>query len=347
MVTAGRGGGERAGAEEVQRDGAQPEAQRQPAPARAAPVPLLRSYRSHRLSKQNRREGHSIWYTDGRVSSEYTTVGHVTADVMADGSRRPGGGAFYSALQAARLGWRARILTRGVGAEIEQLLAPYRDELELEVLEAPCTTTLATSVAARARSQRMLAWAGEIGADVAVDTGILHLAPVARETPASWRGRASFVGLTPQGLVRTWAELGSPVVPAALARERVPARCDAIVISSDERESCAALLAHEAGSDRHGSKPLIAVTDAAAPTELYLPGGETARVGVAAVAHPCDDIGAGDVFAAAFFIALAEGSAPQRAASFANAAAAVRIAGSGPGAIGDRTLIRARADAIA
>jgi sugar/nucleoside kinase (ribokinase family) len=283
------------------------------------------------------------------VSSDYTTVGHVTADVMADGSRRPGGGAFYSALQAARLGWRARILTRGAGAEIEQLLAPYRRELELELVEAPCTTTLATSVAAGARSQRMLAWAGEIGGDVAVDTEILHLAPVARETAAGWRGRASFVGLTPQGLVRTWSGLGSPVVPAPLARERVPERCDAIVISSDELESCAALLTRSdaTGGDRHAGGPLIAVTDAAAPTELWLPDGATARVRVPAVAHPRDDIGAGDVFAAAFFIALAEGAPPERAASFANAAAAVRIAGDGPGAIGDRAAIQARADTIA
>jgi sugar/nucleoside kinase (ribokinase family) len=91
---------------------------------------------------------------------------------------------------------------------------------------------------------------------------------------------------------------------------------------------------------------VIAVTDAAAPTELYLPNGESTRVQVPAVAHPCDDIGAGDVFAAAFFVALAEGSAPEPAASFANAAAAVRIAGSGPGAIGDRAAIEARAGTV-
>jgi sugar/nucleoside kinase (ribokinase family) len=283
------------------------------------------------------------------VSSDYTTVGHVTADVMADGSRRPGGGAFYSALQAARLGWRARIVTRGVRAEIEQLLAPYSGELELQVLEAPYTTTLATSAAGRARSQRMLAWAGELGEGVAVDTEILHLAPVARETGARWRGRARFVGLTPQGLVRMWSQLGSPIVPAALQRALLPERCDAIVISSDERDSCAALLAGfgEAGDNRPSAGPLVAVTGAAAPTELYLPDGTSARVHVPAVAHPRDDIGAGDVFAAAFFVALAEGSAPEPAASLANAAAAVRIAGHGAGAIGDRAAIQARADAVA
>jgi sugar/nucleoside kinase (ribokinase family) len=283
------------------------------------------------------------------VSCDYTTVGHVTADVTADGSRRPGGGAFYSALQAARLGLRARIVTRGVGAEIEQLLAPYREELQLEVAEAPRTTTLATSIAGRTRSQRMLAWAGEIGEGVAVDTKILHLAPVARETPARWRGRARFVGLTPQGLVRTWSQLGGPIVPAPLALALLPERCDAVVISSDERESCAALLAgFERGEDeRHGDGPVIAVTDAAAPTELFLADGVSARVRVRPVGNPCDDLGAGDVFATAFFVALAEGSSPLQAASFANAAAAVRISGSGPGAIGDRTAIEARAGTVA
>ena len=206
--------------------------------------------RLHRVSKQNRRQGDSIWYTQGGVSSDYTTVGHVTADVMADGSRRPGGGAFYSALQAARLGRRVQIITRGVSAEIEQLLAPYRAEFELDVIEAPCTTTLATSGVGRGRTQRMLAWAGEIGADVAVDTAVLHLAPVARETPASWRGHADFVGLTPQGLVRQWSGIGAEVVPRALDPALLPERCDAIVLSASERDSCAALLKGDARDGR-------------------------------------------------------------------------------------------------
>jgi sugar/nucleoside kinase (ribokinase family) len=54
-----------------------------------------------------------------------------------------------------------------------------------------------------------------------------------------------------------------------------------------------------------------------------------------------DDLGAGDVFAAAFFIALADGCSPLEAASFGNAAAAVRVAGAGPGAIGRREEIDA------
>jgi sugar/nucleoside kinase (ribokinase family) len=61
-----------------------------------------------------------------------------------------------------------------------------------------------------------------------------------------------------------------------------------------------------------------------------------------AIAHPRDDLGAGDVFAAAFFVALHEGLAPARAAAFAGAAASLRIEGAGADAIGDRAAIEAR-----
>ncbi len=280
------------------------------------------------------------------MSCDYTTVGHVTVDVMADGSRRPGGGAFYSALQAARLGWSARILTRGVAQEIEALLGPYAAELEVHIEPAPQTTTLQTSIADGARAQRILAWAGEMGAGPALDTTVLHIAPVARETRPDRPGRAGFVGLTPQGLVRGWPALGALVRPRELDPALLPRHCDAIVISSAERDSCASLLAARENVDTGAAqRPVLAVTDAAGPTELHLPGGRTAHVAVAPVADPRDDMGAGDVFAAAFFVALAEGSAAEQAAAFANAAAAVRISGTGAAAIGDRAAIAARAAA--
>jgi 1D-myo-inositol 3-kinase len=279
------------------------------------------------------------------VSFDYTTVGHVTADVMADGSRRPGGSAFYGALQAARLGRRTLILTQGVRKEIEELLAPFLAELELQVIDAAHTTALQTAGIGAERSQRMLAWAGGISANVSLDTTILHLAPVAQETPSGWRGRAEFVGLTPQGLVRAWSGEDARIAPVALDRALLPARCDAIVISRTERDSCASLLGGPGVDRARGA--VVAVTAGASATELELPDGERARVAVAHVADVRDDIGAGDVFAAAFFIALSEGRRPREAASFANAAAAVRIAGSGANAVGERTAIESRLAAVA
>jgi sugar/nucleoside kinase (ribokinase family) len=291
---------------------------------------------------------------------DYTAVGHVTADLLADGSRRAGGGALYSALQAARLGQRTLVITRGVTAEMEELFAPYAGELELDVRPAPQTTTFENLGSGLARKQRVLAWAGPIEPPVDADTAILHFAPVARETPALWRGDAEFVGVTAQGLVRTWGEPGGVVDQVPLAAEQLPERCDAIAIGKAERDSCAWLIAAVEGSDRSGTPPadqsgadarftrtLLAITAEAEPTSLHVPGSSPLALEVPPVESVVDDLGAGDVFAAAFFIALREGRSPREAAAFGNAAAAVRISGEGPQAVGRRDAIEARLGAIA
>jgi 1D-myo-inositol 3-kinase len=273
------------------------------------------------------------------VQYDYTTVGHVSVDVLDDGSRRPGGTAFYSALQAARLGLRTLIVTKGLAREIEELLEPYRGELALEIAPAAQTTTLLSSGSGPLRTQRLLSWAGELAEDLALDSTIVHLAPIARETPSGWRGRADFVGLTPQGLLRDWAGHGGAISLASpsAAVERLALSCQALVLSEHERESCAGLIAaaRSAGA-------VAAVTAGHAPNTILLGDGSVLEIDVPALAQPHDDLGAGDVFAAAFFIALAEGHAPERAAAFANAAAAVRMQGSGANAIGDRVKIEAR-----
>jgi sugar/nucleoside kinase (ribokinase family) len=264
---------------------------------------------------------------------DYVTVGHVTVDVTApDGSRRPGGGAFYSALQAARLGQRTLIVTKGVQEELEELLAPYRGELEVQVLPAEQTTTFATAGMGARRRQRVLAWAGAITEPLEVNTSILHLAAVARETPSSWQGRAEFVGITPQGLVRKWDESGemslAPLAPGAL-----PARFDAAVLSEAELRCCQSLGAEAI------NRALLAVTAGSQPTLVHLQDGTVQAAPAPFVEHPRDDLGAGDVFAAAFFVALRDGRSPLDAVAYGNAAAGVRIAGVGPEAIGDAVAI--------
>jgi sugar/nucleoside kinase (ribokinase family) len=278
---------------------------------------------------------------------DYVAVGHVTCDVLAGErgaeTRRPGGTAFYSALQAARLGLRAQVVTQGVPSQIEELLTPYRHELDLRVIPAPETTTLATRPApsrhgtGTARSQRVLAWAGAIVEPLVVKASILHLAPVARETPTRVHGDTDFVGITPQGLVRDWPD--GDIRMVELDKALLPKHFDASVISEHELMSCDPLFA---AAQACGA--CVAVTAGSRPATVHMPDGSGAHV-VHNASPPTvevsDDLGAGDVFAAAFFVALAEGQDPIAAASFANAAAAVRIVGSGPGAIGARVQIEA------
>jgi sugar/nucleoside kinase (ribokinase family) len=273
------------------------------------------------------------------VEFDYAAVGHVTVDVLPGGRRRVGGTALYSAIQASRLGLRTVVVTQGIAAEIEELLRPYEHELELRVSNSSHTTTLETEGVGPTRRQRLLGWAGAIAPELAPAAGILHLAPVAREITHAPLGQRSFVGLTPQGLVRSWRGPGSAVEPAPVDAElqALGGLCSAIALSAEERDDCSGLIARALAAGA-----VVAVT-AGTERGALLPGdGRELPIGGPRVSDPSDDLGAGDVFAAAMFVELQGGAPPERAAAFAAAAAAVRLEGSGPGAIGDRPAIEKR-----
>ena len=102
--------------------------------------------------------------------------------------------------------------------------------------------------------------------------------------------------------------------------------------------SCAALV--ERGL-RGGAT--VAVTAGPGDTELLTSDGEVVQLPVEPVAEPADDLGAGDVYAAAFFTSLAAGDHPMAAARAGHAAAALRMLGVGPGAIASALEIEALA----
>ena len=149
-------------------------------------------------------------------------------------------------------------------------MEPHRAELELAILPAAATTTFSTSGAGDQRAQRVLAWAGPIAEDLPIDTAILHLAPVARETPRRWRGDAGFVGLTPQGLYGTGASTtgrsSSPRPSSAL----IPESLRAMVLSEHERENCEELIA-----DATRARAVVAITAGARPTTVRLAGADS------------------------------------------------------------------------
>lgn len=267
---------------------------------------------------------------------DYVAVGHVTIDVLDKGGatvRQPGGGALYSGLQAARLGLRTLVITRGRQAEIFGLIGPLADELDVHVLPAPHTTTLATFSSGQTRTQRLLAWAGQMELPTTVKADILHLAPIASETPPQPPAGAGFVAITPQGLIRAWRRQGDLLRHVDLSAEALPRHFDAAVISERERAHCEPLLAAASGCGA-----TVAVTSDAGPTVLRCPEG-CLQLSPRRVRTPVDDLGAGDVFAAAMFVALREGARPREAARFASAAAALRVSGAGPAAIADRAAI--------
>ncbi len=228
---------------------------------------------------------------------------------MADGTRRPGGSAFYSALQAARLGARALILTRGVPGEIESLLEPSPSEFELR-----------GPAGRRRRPRWQTAGVGRPAASgccAGPGRSSSRHAPRHRDpAPGARRrralraagGAAGFLGPDAAGACPPVGELGRMCCRPSPAP--MPSRCAAGAATrwcsaEHERATCAGLIERA-----HAGGAIVAITDGPGPNVLTLPDGEVLQLPVAPIEGPADDLGAGDVFAGAFFLALAEGCDP-------------------------------------
>jgi 1D-myo-inositol 3-kinase len=262
---------------------------------------------------------------------DYAVVGHVVVDVEEEtGARSPGGTALYSGLQAARLGCRTLVITAGDSEELRGLLEPYAGEFDLIVQPRETTTTFLTSGLGLERRQRRAGWAGEIEDVGAIAAPIVHIAPVAHETRAIRAGSGSFVGVTPQGLIRRWDGDGAPAY-VALDPALMPSRFDALVLDVVERTYCASVV------DAAATEGIaVAVTAGADGVELVNDGTRLPAIEPVTVA---EDLGAGDVFSAVFFVALHEGRDAIAAAQLGQQAAAIRLVGRGPGAVGWREQI--------
>ncbi|HEX5505717.1 MAG TPA: PfkB family carbohydrate kinase [Thermomicrobiales bacterium] len=276
-------------------------------------------------------------HRDGAL--DYLAVGHVTLDRQPDGSALPGGTVLFATLQAARLGLRAGIVTVGRAADLDAALAPYREEVTIALAPAAATTTFINVGLGAARRQTVPAWAGPLPRDTLPAARIVHLAPVAREIePAHFAALPAdgFLGATPQGWLRRWGPDGHvEAVPLDLPAH-IFARLDALVLSEHEQPLATGAIA--AVLARGG---LVAVTRGELGCVLLGVAGREAGVAVHALRCPVvDDTGAGDVFAAAFFIALHEGQSPVAAARFANAAAGLSLNGHGVTAIAGRREIK-------
>ena len=270
---------------------------------------------------------------------DYVVVGHVSRDVVAaTGAEQPGGTAFYAGLQAARLGLRTLVVTAGVPDEVRALLAPWRGELDVAIQPAAETTCFEASGTGFDRILRIRAWAGEIAppAEGELDAAILHLAPIARETPAQAFGEAGrsarFVGITPQGLIRRWGEDGG-IAHVALEQDELPRDLDALVISATELAACGAAM--DAAVDRGA---VASVTAGEGGAEVITRDG-VERAPALRVVEPTDDLGAGDVYAAAFFASLANGAHPRTAMQRGQAASLHKLSEPGPVAIADSARI--------
>ena len=270
---------------------------------------------------------------------QYLVIGHICADIQADGSAVLGGTALYSALTAARLGWRVGVLTRGrYGATVDDVAIPSLDqfagELSIITQAAESATLFVNEYKAGRRSQKIQRWAGPIDLRGLPphwrNARIIHLGPIAQEIDPRLTGglTPSFLGATPQGWMRDWPRDSGGRV--RLDMLRLPAellgRLDAVVVSDEEihlaRETIERVSRHRLGVITRGEQGARVIVEG---RPIELPGFPIKTV---------DLTGAGDVFAAAFFIRAADrGVSPEVAGMFANAVAALSLRGVGPSSV--------------
>jgi len=220
-----------------------------------------------------------------------------------------------------------------LGLEPVQALTVWRKD-------APSSTSFENRYTPRGRVQTLRSRATDLElADVPESwrtADIVHLAPIACEIPTDLAGAfpESFVGVTPQGSMRTWDSTGRVKLQSWQAVGDLLRLADAVVLSIEDL-----------GMDRKAAETMashcktLVVTEGPLGATVY----HSQRVELVPTtpAQEVDPTGAGDIFAAVFFIRLHATGDPWASVRLANQIAGRSV--SRPGLAGTPTPAEARA----
>ena len=250
---------------------------------------------------------------------DYLVIGHVAHDLTPEGPRL-GGTAAYSALTARALGMRVGVVTAsGPETSMETL-----KDTSVIALASPRSTTFENIYTEHGRVQYLRAQAARIDfANVPETwrgTSIIHLGPIANEMDAILPEGFSpaLLGLTPQGWMRQWDSEARVSRTEWINADSALSRAGAVVISREDVDGNDELIEYMSHQTR-----ILAVTESAAGAVLYW-NGDRRRFRAPEVKE-VDATGAGDVFAAAFFIRLLKTRDPWEATRFATLLASCSI----------------------
>lgn len=285
------------------------------------------------------------------MAIDFLAIGHITHDITPEGFRF-GGTVSFAAATAQRLGLRPGIMTRG---SAEGLRSGGKRQngghfmtadggplagVPIHLLPSPVCTTFVNIYRGGQRTQVIEAIADPVPADALpaewTNPAIVLLGPIANEVQSIWADifPAALLGVTPQGWLRTWDAAGH-VRPT---RWEDPApflrRADAVILSREDVGGDDAYLADLANQTR-----LLVVTDGWHGAVVHV-AGERCHV-QPRPAVEVDPTGAGDVFATAFLVRLAETRDPVLAARFANVVASMSIEAPGMESIPERSRVDA------
>jgi sugar/nucleoside kinase (ribokinase family) len=269
---------------------------------------------------------------------DYVVVGHFSRDLIR-GSIRPGGTALYAGVTALRLGSRVAIVTSHANDhEVESDLG----DATIARVPAQASTTFELEQREDGRVLKLLARAEPISArDVPsawLQAGIVHLAPIAWEVDLAIAdaGTPGSVVATPQGWLRKVGTDGK-VIQSGQQLDHVPLEAFSALVMSIED-----IGGDEEVVERIGGRcQVAAITRGSAGCTLFMHGSRSHIP--TEPTEEVDSTGAGDVFAAAFFIRLRETNDPIESARFASRVAAMSIEGVGVSRIPTRAQVEERA----
>jgi sugar/nucleoside kinase (ribokinase family) len=242
---------------------------------------------------------------------DYLVIGHITRDLTPQGPQI-GGTAAYAALTARALGLKVGIVTSWA----EDIPSDYLSEIPIINYPTEKSTTFENVSTHAGRIQKIHYVAEKLDLflipEVWRNPSIIHFGPVAQEIEPSLTRHFtnSLVGITPQGWLRSWDEDGLVYPSEWPEASFVLGNSGAVVLSADD-----------VGNDESRIEEMASHCQVLVVTENF----EGVRVywhGDVRRFHPLplelvDDTGAGDIFAAAFFVRLYTTRDPWEATRFA------------------------------
>jgi len=242
---------------------------------------------------------------------DYLVIGHAAHDLTPEGPRL-GGTVAYSALTARALGLRVGVVTAsGPETSLEAL-----NGIPVIALDSPKSTTFENIYTEHGRVQYLRAQASRINfmnvPEIWRRASIIHLGPIANEMDEILPEGFSpdLLGLTPQGWMRQWDSEARVSRTEWVNADAALVRAGAVIISREDVDGNDELIEHMAHQT-----PILVVTEDAAGAVSYW-NGDRRRFRAPQVKE-VDATGAGDVFAAAFFVRLLHTRDPWEAARFA------------------------------
>ncbi len=268
---------------------------------------------------------------------DYLALGHLAADLLADGLT-VGGSVAYASSTAVRLGLKAGIVTV---ADEELDWSACLPGVEILRRPAPTTTSFENRYDEKGRSQRLLAVAAPLTAE-AVPAGwrrcpIVHLAPIVHEVDGSFPGlfQGSLIGLTAQGLLRSWDPTGRVEQGPWVGNDWLLAGSKVIVFSEEDLRGDPGFL-----SLCRERVPITLLTRGDQGATLFFRG--QSRQFPAFPVTEVDPTGAGDVFAAAFLIEYHRTGDAYHSTAFACCAASFAVERPGLAGVPDRASVERR-----